>query len=510
MHAYFPLVRGDTAATTPTPAPAQREALSPYVAGLVADALIAKNPDELCYIHKDDGLPLSELTELFVGSCGHILSRFGSKWITSELTKDKCPMCNVIGPWTVIKRTPRTRHTVVKVGVSASAEACDTATPAAPSSPAHAAAAGDRAAQQQQPPSPRRPAAVAEPTPLIPLQAPHVAAAPSSSSSSAATAPPAPPGTAGAPGSARQQQQQRASVAAAAAQARADAATAPTAAEAAHAAVAAPSSLSQHSLAVAHGAEGDGDEYAHSSSSPTGSDLSSGNQGLTMPDALRNATTGSAATVRVVNELRVEPTRAVAAAAGGRPASNNPIPAAHLRRAVTDSPSRPSSAPRVPRRLLAGMLETFGGAVASTITDMTGRDRRSNALGATGAGLASLARGGGGSGAVFRPHVVHAEHEAKCNNRLASIKAGLYRFEILAAGTLDGRKREYRVFYANPISRGGPQAVEAGTCPSDEFTLLPHLALVASLPAVFEEARVASSSVFSLDALAQVGGDELG
>lgn len=301
-------------------------------------AVIAKSPDELCHIHKDDGPPLSELTELFVGFCGHILSRFGSQWITSELTKDKCPVCNVIGPWTVIKRTPRTRHTVVEVGVAATAEASDTATVAAPSSPAHAVAAAHAAAHQQHPPAPQRPAAVTGPTPMLPLQAAQVAAAPSDISSTA-TAPPAPPGAVGAPRGVRLQQQprqQRASVAAAAAQAREDAAAALTAAveDIAHAAVVAPSSLSQLSLAVAHRAEGDGDAHARSSSSPTGSDTA------VSSDALRDATAGS--TTTLVNELRVEPTQAVAAATAGRPASNNPIPAARLRRAVTDSPSRPS------------------------------------------------------------------------------------------------------------------------------------------------------------------------
>ena len=194
---------------------------------------------------------------------------------------------------------------------------------------------------------------------------------------------------------------------------------------------------------------------------------------------------------------------AVDAHVAANPASRIGVPAFRARASTSDPDTtrepRPSSSKQ--GRAIAHAFDNAYAGVKDPL-DVDGIEA------GTGVGLAGLARGGGGSGAAFRPFVARAEHEEKCRARLASLQAALFRFERRESGTLNGHAQHYRVYYADAL--GGRQtatrAVESGSggCFQDDFSLYPKLPLVATLPLLVKKLEAAGHTLLGEGGLAQV------
>lgn len=105
--------------------------------------------------------------------------------------------------------------------------------------------------------------------------------------------------------------------------------------------------------------------------------------------------------------------------------------------------------------------------------------------GAAGVALLGLARGGGRSGAAFKPAMAQADADSLQRTRLGALQAGpsCFRFEELAAGTVDGLKRLFRVRFASALAgrKAAAEALEAGRCSVDTVTIFPRDAVAVQL-----------------------------
>ena len=182
----------------------------------------------------------------------------------------------------------------------------------------------------------------------------------------------------------------------------------------------------------------------------------------------------------------------------------NPKEAAAINRAIRDHTraAERSQASGAGRRATSTAFSTAYEGVKDP-TDLDGLE------GGTGVGLLGLARGGGGTGAAFTPWMAFSERETMARARLASLQAGLFRFEQRASGTLNGHTEHYRVFFADTL--GGRAAAEAavgsgsGSCYcDDDVRLYPQFALVAALPSVIGTLAEKDHSLFGADGLAAV------
>lgn len=194
---------------------------------------------------------------------------------------------------------------------------------------------------------------------------------------------------------------------------------------------------------------------------------------------------------------------------GAAVATYNPREAAQMNRAIREykrAEVRSQASGAGQRAMSSAFITAYAG-----VTDPTDLD---GLEGGTGVGLVGLARGGGGTGAAFTPWVAFSEREAMARARLASLQAGLFRFEARPSGTLNGHAEHFRVFFADAL--GGRAAAEtavetgSGGCYCDDgVNLYPQFALVAALPSVISALAAKDHSLFGEDGLAAVSASPL-